>query len=148
MNPDKAAELLQIPERGIALLQRVDHDENIAKAVAQVQSGFDPRDVAQLAGLEWTEPEPDQPAGPDEQKVNVWQCDTDRCSQRNRVSTGSMQPRCPSCKRPMTFVMSVDHVSEIGHMRRTYVPDPGVADPLDRTNRWKDSAPAPRAGDD
>jgi hypothetical protein len=38
LNPDQAAEMLQVEERGIDLLKRVNEDEKLAKAIQQVQS--------------------------------------------------------------------------------------------------------------
>jgi hypothetical protein len=129
--------MLQVEERGIDLLKRVNEDEKLAKAIQQVQSGFDPRDVAQLYGLDWDEE--NVVSGPTGElgAINVWECKTQRCRQRGRVSTASDAPSCPSCGQKMTWVMEVMDEGEIGHMRRTYVPDPGLSDPLARTDKTK-----------
>jgi hypothetical protein len=148
VNPDAAAALLQIEERGLALLQLCNENEDIAKAISNIQSGFEPRDVAKLYGLEWTEPEPEEPEGPDTARINVWTCKTARCRQKERVSTATVQPQCPSCSQPMDFLMAVEYEEDISHMRRTFVPEPRIKDPLERTDRWRDSAPASSLGDD
>lgn len=144
MTPDKAAEMLQIPERGMDLLKRCDEDEKVAKAITQIQAGFAPRDVAKLYGLDYDESEvvPEFTG----RGIGVWQCSTERCKQKERVSTASEQPRCPGCRQLMPFLMEVTHTEEVNHMRRTFVPDPGIADPLARTD--KSNAPHFSRGDD
>jgi hypothetical protein len=145
LNPDQAAEMLQVEERGVDLLKRVNEDETLAKAIQQVQSGFNPADVADLYGIPFdrdsAQPGPSGEIG----AINVWECKTQRCRQRGRVSTGTTQPNCPSCGNQMTWVMEVMDEGEIGHMRRTYVPDPGLRDPLSRTD--KTNAPDFAMGD-
>jgi hypothetical protein len=66
MNPDQAAEMLQVEERGIDLLKRVNEDETLAKAIQQVQSGFDPKDVAELYGLDFDKVRVEGPSGESE----------------------------------------------------------------------------------
>lgn len=141
MTPDQAAALLQIPERGIELLQRYQEEDNIAKAIQAVQGGFTPSDVAQLYSLpyEASEEEPEAQEG----DIKVYECKTARCRQKNRVSTasGDVVPTCPSCQQDMYFVMTVADAEEISHMRRTYVPAGRIADPLARTDKHRDGSP-------
>jgi hypothetical protein len=147
MNPDQAAEMLQVEERGIDLLKKVNENEKLAKAIQQVQAGFAPADVAQLYGLDWDPEQAGAQSGPTGEfgAINVWECKTQRCRQKGRVSTASNAPRCPSCGQEMTWVMEVMDEGEIGHMRRTFVPDPGLRDPLSRTD--KTNAPDFAMGD-
>jgi hypothetical protein len=145
MNPDQAAQMLQVEERGIDLLKKVNEDEKLAKAIQQVQSGFDPKDVAELYGLDFDQGQVVEGPSGESDTINVWECKTQRCRQRGRVSTGGSQPNCPSCSEQMTWVTEVLHEGEIGHMRRTYVPDPGLRDPLARTD--KTNAPDFAMGD-
>lgn len=162
MTPDTAAKLLQIPERGIELLQRFEEDENIRKAISAVQQGFAPADVARMYELEWDEeeveeekPEEHDPEG----TIHVYECTTKRCRQKGRVATSSVgpdpewgdpeevqpPPSCPSCGTMMHYVMTVSHESDINHLKRTYLPKARMHDDMHGVDRSGDRADA---GDD
>lgn len=148
MTPDQAAAKLQIEERGLKLLKLCEAEPAIFKALQAVQSGFSAADVAEMYELEWSAEEDDAP-DETEGAINVWECKTTRCRQKGRVSTATDPPQCPSCHQEMEFLMSVNDQEDIGHMRRTYVPNPGLNDPLARTDRT--NAPMTRGemmGDD
>jgi hypothetical protein len=145
VDPDTAAEMLQIKERGLDLLRRCEDEPFIMKALQNVQVGFAPRDVAALYKLPFNvEEEEHQSVG----EIHVWECRTARCRQKNRISTGTQQQTCPSCRQPMHHLMDVDHPDEVAHMLRTFVPDPHIQDPLHRTDRTRDSAPMSSLGDE
>lgn len=144
MNPDQAAELLQLEERGLALLKLCEENDKIYKAIQKVQAGFSPRDVAALYGLDYdVEEEELESTG----NIQVWQCRTARCRQRERVSTADDQPDCPGCGKPMHYMMSVEDAEEISHLRRTTVGRPRIDDPLYRTDRTRENAPVSELGD-
>lgn len=136
MTADQAAERLGLPERGIELLERANEEENIFKALQAVQTGFNPRDVCKLYELEWSEPE-EQPDDEVDGAIQVWECKTPRCRNKNRIATATNPPDCPLCHQAMTFVTSVDEADEVAHMRRIYLRDPGIGDPLSRTDKTK-----------
>lgn len=136
MTPDQAAAKLQIEERGLKLLKLCEEKPEVMRAITALQSGFKPADVAEMFGLDY-DPEADQSHANTEGAINVWQCRTDRCRQKGRVSTATEPPKCPSCHKTMDYEMSVDHPEEISHMKRTFVPDPGLSDPLARTDKTK-----------
>lgn len=147
MTPDRAAELLQIPERGIELLKRFEAEEVIQRAVSAVQQGFTPADVAEMYGLEYEPPDPEDemPEGHvPEGQIHVYECTTRRCRQKGRVATSSVgpdddwenpefpgrPPTCPSCHDLMHFVMSVEDEMDITHLKRTYLPKARVHDDM------------------
>jgi hypothetical protein len=144
--PDQCAELLQIPERGPALVKRCLEDERISKAVQMVASGFSPSDVAQALELDWSAQAHEEYVEQElEGKIKVWECTTIRCKQKGKVSTAEEAPNCPQCGREMAFVMAVDSAAEISHMARTSLVV-SISDPLSRTDRTRDSAPEPGPG--
>jgi hypothetical protein len=53
MSPEEAAALLQIPERGEALLERVERDPNVARAMGEVANGERPEGVAAKYDMTW-----------------------------------------------------------------------------------------------
>lgn len=147
MTPDTAAKLLQIPERGIELLQRFEEDENIKKAISAVQQGFAPADVASMYELDWDEEEieDDKPEGHDDEgHIHIYECTTKQCRQKGRVATSSTgpdpewddpdevqpPPSCPSCGQLMHYVMSVVDESDINHLKRTYLPKARMHDSM------------------
>jgi hypothetical protein len=142
--PDQAAELLQLEERGLELLQRCDEDAKLMKAIQQVVLGFAPRDVAKMYGLDWVEPEVEDD-GPAPDKIHVWVCKTNRCMNREKVTTATNPPNCPRCRQPAQWLMDIDTPDEISHMARMSLPNPGLTDPLARTDRTK--APDHALGD-
>ena len=129
MNADRAAELLQIPERGLDLLKRFEEDESIKKAITAVQSGFAPTDVASMYGLSYDDhllPEAGVPDG----SIHVYECQTRQCKQKGRVATCSLAvdeegvedlTRCPGCNLSMVYIMSVEDEGDIS-LRRTRTP--------------------------
>jgi hypothetical protein len=138
VDPDQAAKLLQIEERGPDLVKRCLEDDQIRKAIEMVCSGFTPSDVAQALGLPWNREEYEEVVEESlEGKIKVWQCNTIRCRQKGRVATASAEQDCPSCGQPMKFLMAVDDADEIAHMHRISVGRPNVKDPLARTDRTK-----------
>jgi hypothetical protein len=134
VTPDQAAERLQLEERGTDLLKRCDEDPQIFKAIQMILAGFEPKVVAETYNLDFDEAEVEQEA---EGEIKVWECTTNRCRQKGRVSTASEVPNCPSCRQEMSYVTSVMHPEEVSHMRKTFIPDPGLADPLARTDRTR-----------
>jgi hypothetical protein len=142
MVPDRAAELLQLPERGLDLLERIEAEPNILKAIERVQMGFDPKAVAAMFHLPF---EAEAEEEPQQEGINVWQCRTPRCKQRERVSTATNRPQCPSCGIDMEFLQNVEDAIEISHMKRTQLVASGLPDPLARTD--KTNAPDHALGD-
>lgn len=150
MNPDRAAELLQIPERGLDLLTRFEEEGPIAKAIRAVQAGFAPADVAAMYSLSYdaTVLQDEEVSDDDvrEGKLFVYECQTKRCKQKGRVATSSISPEdeehdkptCPSCSVPMIFLMAAEDEADINHLRRTYLPRARIADPLGRTDQGRD----------
>jgi len=149
LNPDRAAELLQIPERGLDLLTRFEEEGPIAKAIRAVQAGFAPADVATMYGLRYERPvHEDEEVSDDEQSGNlfVYECQTNRCRQKGRVATSSINPQdpeseptlCPSCGQPMVFLLSCEDENDIHHLRRTFLPRARIADPLARTDQGRE----------
>lgn len=126
MNADRAAELLQIPERGLDLLQRFEAEPQVQKAIQAVQSGFAPVDVAKMYELTYDE-ELEEEKIVSEGDIHVYECQTKRCKQKNRVATCSLGPdedgvldltNCPGCGYHMVYVMSVEDEGDI-EFRRT-----------------------------
>lgn len=133
MLPDKAAEILQIPERGMELLDRCENEPKVLKAIEMVTAGFEPADVARKYGLEYEAPEE---AGPLENEgINVWECRTPRCRQKGRVATATNEPMCPQCGQPMSFLMNVEDAAQISHMARVTLGRPNIKDPNYRTDK-------------
>lgn len=143
MNPDRAAELLQIPERGIELLQRFNEDETIRKALQAVESGFDPTDVATMYGLPYDQGLQVPEAVLEDAPIHVYECQTHRCRQKGRVATSSVTPdeadedlakaaliTCQSCSNRMVFVKSVEDEWELGQLKRTSMPRTRVHDSM------------------
>lgn len=137
MNADRAAELLQIPERGLDLLQRFNEDEATNKAIRAVESGFAPRDVAEMYGLPFNASEVvlnDEDVS-SEGGIHVYECQTRRCPQKGRVATSSVTPdeadeddalaaliTCVSCRKRMIFVKSVEGEEDLVDLKRTRTP--------------------------
>jgi rRNA maturation endonuclease Nob1 len=136
MDPDEAAELLQIEERGAELVKRCLSDDLINKAIQMVGSGFSPSDVASALGLKWSREAYEEHVEESlEGKIKVWQCETIRCKQKGKVATATNAPMCPDCGKECKFVMAVDSADEISHMARMSLGRPNVKDPLKRTDR-------------
>lgn len=144
MNADRAAELLQIPERGLDLLQRYEEDEGIRKAIQAVQAGFSASDVARMYNLQFDEEAEDEETV-SEGNVHVYECQSKRCRQKGRVATASVLPddenfvedliKCSGCRQPMVYVRSVEHEDDIGNLRRARSPRAKMDDPLGRTDK-------------
>lgn len=144
MNADRAAELLQIPERGLELLQRFEEDEQVKKAIQAVQSGFSPSDVAAMYGLPYDD-EVLQESEVSDGDIHVYECQTRKCRQKGRVATCSLGPDedgvddltvCPGCGVKMIYVMSVEDEGDIT-LRRTRTPKSRMHDYMhgvDRSN--------------
>lgn len=137
MNADRAAELLQIPERGLDLLQRFEEDAKVQKAIQAVQSGFAPADVARMYELTFDE-DLEEAAEVFEGDIYVYECQSRGCKQKGRVATCSLAPddegvedltRCPECRQLMVFVMSVEDEGDIT-LRRTRTPKARIHDAM------------------
>lgn len=149
MNPDRAAELLQIPERGLELLQRFEEDEQIRKAIQAVQAGFSPADVASMYDLpfEGTGGESDETEAT-EGSIFIYECQSPRCRQKGRVATSSVSPEqaledeasaalitCAFCRQKMVCVKSVEHEWELGNLKRTRLPTANIHDSMHGVDR-------------
>jgi hypothetical protein len=150
MSPDRAAELLQIPERGLDLLQRFNEDETIRKALQAVEAGFAPQDVAEMYGLPFNASEIllDDEDVPSEGSIHVYECQTRQCRQKGRVATSTVAPdeadedaakaalvSCPSCGRRMILVKSVESEWDLGDLRRTRSPKASFHDSMHGVDR-------------
>lgn len=137
MNADRAAELLQIPERGLDLLHRFNEDEATNKAIRAVEAGFPPADVAAMYELPYDTSEvvQDDEEVPSEGSIHVYECQTNRCRQKGRVATSSVTPdeadedlaaaaliTCQSCGRRMIFVKSVESEWDLADFKRIALP--------------------------
>jgi hypothetical protein len=148
MSPDRAAELLQIPERGLDLLQRFNEDETIRKALQAVESGFDPADVAEMYKLPYDQGMQTSETVLEDASVHVYECQTNRCRQKGRVATSSVTPdeadedisaaaliTCQSCGKRMVFVKSVEDEWELGQLKRASLPRTRVHDSMHGVDR-------------
>lgn len=130
MNADRAAELLQIPERGLDLLRKFEEEESVQKAIAAVQAGFAPGDVAAMYDLPYEESLSVSEIVQSDGSVHVYECQTKGCRLKGRVATCSLKPddegfveeliMCPKCRQKMVYQTTVDHEDEIGELRRVY----------------------------
>jgi hypothetical protein len=129
--------MLQLQERGRELLARTMQEPEIQQALTAVINGFAPRDVCEMFHLPWDESQavPEGPASPDEEGINVWECQTNRCRQKGKVATATNPPQCPSCGNNMNFLMVIQDPGEISHMARTDMGGSRIADPFGRTDK-------------